>query len=229
MNKGLWTAFFAVATVGSALAQAQFYVRGEFNGWDLSAPMDDLGGGHYYKLITGLTAGNAYNFKSANADWSIEAPTLGGNIKAVADGSGQIGVHFYDNLAPGDGWMPDGRRTGYDDLVGHGWDIMGSFNGWANPILDLTSMGNGHYSGKAMIAAGSYVFKFRKAGDWSVSAGNGMADNGGDIALDLANDSEVQFDLDLTGGRFRTQIVPEPATMAALGLGILALARKRRR
>lgn len=227
MNKGLWTAFLAIAATGSALAQAQFYARGEFNGWGLDNPMDDLGGGHYYELVTGLTPGQAYSFKAANSDWSIEAPP-GVNIKGVANANGEIGVHFYDNTAPGDGWLPDARRVGYDDSGMHGWDIMGSFNGWANPILDLTDLGNGHYGGKVQIAAGDYEFKFRKTGDWNVSVGSAFADNGSNATLSLANDAEVQFDLDLPNGRYRTQIVPEPATMAALGLGLLALARRRR-
>lgn len=228
MNKGLWTAFFAVAAAGSALAQAQFYVRGEFNGWGLNDPMNDLGGGHYYKLITGLNAGQAYSFKSANSDWSIEAPAAV-NVRAVANANGELGVHFYDITAPGDGWLPEARRTGYDDPGSHGWDIMGSFNGWANPILDLTDMGNGRYTGKVQIGAGDYEFKFRKTGDWNVSVGSGFADNGANASLSLANDAEVIFDLDLPNGRYRTQIVPEPATIAALGLGLAAVIRRRRK
>jgi hypothetical protein len=228
MRKSVWTALGLLGLAAASAAQP-FYVRGEFNGWGLANPMTDLGGGHYFAEVTGLTPGGNYQFKAANESWSIEAPTAGGNLRAIASAAGTLRVHFYDIPTPGDGWFPDTRRAGYEDLVGHGWEIMGSFNGWSSPALTLTNLGGGNYTGTMMVTAGNHEFKFRKPGDWNVTIGPRFADNTGNISLALGADAPVRFDIDMVGGRYNIMVVPEPATLGALALGALALARRRRR
>ena len=50
-----------VMTASAAMAQAPYYVRGDFNGWaGIADLMIDQSGGLFTYTVTGLTAGTSY-------------------------------------------------------------------------------------------------------------------------------------------------------------------------
>ncbi len=210
----------------TAVAQADWCARGDWNGWDLSDPMAPQGGDYFTRTISGLTPGDMPEYKIAVEDWSLSAP--GSNGKVMVDAAGEINFHFWDNETWADGWEPSTkRRVGYDD-PGHGWDIMGSFNGWSDPVLTLSDLGGGMYGGELALDAGTYEWKFRKAGDWSIAIGDDFGNSAADNMTTVDNDGDIWgFELDLPGGRWRTFFVPEPASLSLLALGTLLAVRRR--
>jgi hypothetical protein len=215
-----------LALIASAFAaQAQYYARGDFNGWGTGNPLTDNLDGTYSTSITGGTSGAYLEWKIAVGDWSSAWPN--DNVKSVYDSSGNYTFHFRPGSVS-DGWNPGNDRVGYSD-PGHGWELMGAFNSWSSPVA-LTSLGGGLYSGTLTIASpGSTEFKFRKAGDWEVSVGQhfGKAAPNASVVTTTPNEL-VQFSLDLPNGRWQTTVVPEPTAFALLGLGGLLLAFRRK-
>ena len=219
-------AMAAVAGLMTAGAMANpWYARGEYNGWDTSAQLTDNGGGYFTTTLTGLTAGARFNYKIANADWSASAPGSDGRI--IADAAGEISYHFWENTAWADGWMPASEmRVGYDDPGMFGWDLIGTLDGWTGTAM--TAMGGGLYSIQLPLTAGPHEFKFREGGSWDISIGDNFGNSAANNTLTVDNNGDVwAFELDLPGGRWRTYLVPEPATMTLLALGALALVRRR--
>lgn len=213
----------------AAGANAQFVIRGSFNDWGNlgDVTMTDMGGGHWQGTVTGLTAGDRHEFKVTTTDWSNNGPT--DNARFLVGANGELLVNFWEN-APADGWLPNsGKRVGYWNDGANGWEVMGSFNGWSSPVVGLTHMGGGLYEGEVALTAGSYEYKFRKEGDWDISINNDFSNYGGNIMTTVAADGLYKFSLDLPNGRHNLTAVPEPATMAALGLGVAAMIRRRRR
>ena len=221
--------FLAALAATVTAAHAQYVVRGEFNSWGGTGDvaMANLGGGLWQGTVTGLTVGTGYEFKVTTPDWSDNAP--GSNARAYSDASGNLLVNFWETAAA-DGWNPSsGHRVGYDNGNFHGWDIMGSFDGWVNPLITLTHQGSGLYTGSVVLNPGTYFYKFRKAGDWGVSIGDNFGNSAQDIQLNVGATSMYEFKLDVPNGRYTANAVPEPASMAVLGLGAAALLRRRRR
>lgn len=204
-------------------AMADYYAVGSFNGWTNPGDflMGEVSPGHYQVTVTG--AAGVQEFKVTDGTWDHSWP--GDNAKADF-GAGEMDINFYPG-SHADGWYPIENRVGWEDLELHGWDIMGSFNGWSDPVV-MTG-GDGLYTAQYTVAtAGTYYFKFRKEGSWDIAIGNDFSNYGHDIEMIVANDNEIiQFDLDIPAGRWRTSVVPEPATLALLGLGALALIRRR--
>ena len=213
-------------------AYAEYYVRGDYNGWDLSTPMNDDGDGTYSALVTGLTPGYRFEFKVAVEDWSSSWP--GSNAKTIVDPSGEVTFHFTPG-AVSDGWNPSENRVGYDDPGQFGWEIMGAFNGWDAGIdtvaRQMVDEGGGMYSVMYNIAAaGSYEYKFRESGSWDISIGGDFGNSAGNNTIVTASDNTlVLFELDLPNGRWNATIVPEPATMTLFGLGFLLTSIRRRK
>lgn len=83
----------------------------------------------------------------------------------------------------------------------------------------------------------TYAFDLTSAGTWQYGDANGFrAATLGDISAVLGGLQRIGINADVASGADFTRVdnvqltaVPEPATMAALGLGIAALMRRRRR
>ena len=91
-----------------------------------------------------------------------------------------------------------------------------------DPLVSLANQGGGLYAGQIAIAPGSYEFKFRKAGDWGISTGGDFGNSAGNASVIVnAGDPAIRFELDLPNGRWRTEVVPEPAALVLLALGLL--------
>jgi hypothetical protein len=201
-------------------AMADYYVAGDFNGWNAAGNlMTEVSPGKWSTTIT--NAPGVHEFKVTIGDWASNWP--GDNAKADF-GAGSLTINFYPTPAA-DGWFPTANRVGYDDIAVHGWDVMGSFNGWSSPVA-LNPMGNGLYAASYTVAdPGTFYFKFRKAGDWNVAVGNDFSNYGHDIAWTTTVPNQVvYFQLDLPNGRWN---VPEPTTLALLCGGLVCLRRRR--
>ena len=203
-------------------AMASFYVAGSFNGWDPpnGALMTEVVPGSLWQAtITGPT-GNQ-EFKVTDGTWTNAWPP--NNMQADFG----VGVPLTINYRPGpftDGWVPNINRVGYNDPGLHGWEIMGGFNGWSSPVVTLSNLGGGLYWGQYTVATpGTNYFKFRKINDWGVSIGNLAFGGDMDVTTTVANET-ISFKLDLPNGRIA---VPEPASLALLALGGLAMLRRR--
>ena len=217
-----------VALMSCNAAANPWYARGGFNGWDTSAQLADQGGGYFTGTISGLTAGDRFEYKIANADWSANAP--GSNGKIIADANGEITYHFWEATSWSDGWEPSAAmRVGYDDPGQFGWELIGDMDGWSG--TDMTDQGGGLYSIQMTLDTGSYGWKFRENGSWDISIGDDFGNAAGNNNVTVASDGEIWlFELDLPNGRWRTTQVPEPTSLA-LGLaafGLLAASRRRK-
>ena len=102
---------FILATIVSMVlalpAAAQWYARGEFNGWpgngDTSNQLIDLGGGHFSGTVSTPQPNTTYEYKIADLNWTQTTP--GNNGKVTSNSSSLITFHLYDNFNWTDHWL----------------------------------------------------------------------------------------------------------------------------
>lgn len=224
---GAWTLVVLTAT---SVTATQWYARGEFNNWEATDLMDDQGGGYYTKTISGLTPGQAYEYKIALADFADAAPQSNGLVGA--DGSGEINYHFWENVTWSDGWQPSAsKRVGYEDHGLFGWELVGEMNNWVGGASwYLIDQGDGLHSGQFPLNTGSHEWKFRQQGDWTYGIGEDFGNAAFNSEISVATNGNIwAFDLDLPNGRWRAYPVPEPTTLMMFALGGIGLMCCRRR
>lgn len=219
-----------VCMIGAA-AWADFattpHLAGEFNSWDAGAnPMTDMGGGIFSLSISGLLAGQRQEFKITDGTWDSNFP--GPNSWYYADADGNITVTFNTNDVS-DGWAPSQYRLGLSVDPG-AWTVAGSFQGWdnANPATAMTDMGGGIYMLSQSLDAGDYWWKAVVTGTWDSISWDNRSVGTGDWGFSLTETSTVNFYVDALTGVARYEVIPEPATMALLGLGALLTIRRKK-
>ncbi|QQS09612.1 MAG: glycogen-binding domain-containing protein [Phycisphaerales bacterium] len=241
MKLGVSIGVVAVCTLAGTVVAQPYYLRGPFNGWSgTGTQLIDQGGGKFSATVGGLTVGSGFEVKATVDDWSFAGPSnefdlpagsVGNNFLQQVGASGSMTINFFPQTSWSDGWSPSATlRMGFEDPHAHGWDIMGSFDGWTNPQAVMTDLGNGLYKAIVSAAPGSYDFKFRKENDWGYAIGRTFENNGAN-AYGTVNpgDNALELYLDLPNGRWQANSIPTPGALALVGVGGLLAGVRRRR
>jgi hypothetical protein len=225
----------ALAVVAVPASAVDYYLPGEWNGWTPNADMmTDNGDGTYTRTMTGLTPNARYEFKVLqDGDWANPA-WPGANCWFYADGDGEVTINFNTNVVS-DGWLTDQYRIGVSTDLGT-WTVVGGFGGAGLPNWDnagagmqMAAQGGGIYKLHLYLPADTYEWKIVDTGSWDSICEDERSINTANASVTTTPGLEyVNFYVDAYTGVVKTEVVPEPATIALLGLGGLALLRRKR-
>jgi hypothetical protein len=258
MCKKLIFMLIVLAVVGLAVpaSAADYYLAGGWNGWGWSSgsfvlgdldPMTDNGDGTYSGTVTGLGAGARQEFKIYESEMETWYP--GSNSWLFADGDGAVTVGFNTNVVS-DGWLAAQNRIGLstDPTT---WTIAGSFLGAGYPDwnpsgagMQMAAQGGGIYKLSLALPTGggpgwigdpdlnTYAWKAVVTGSWDSICEDTRSVNTANALVVVSEGFEVvNFYVDAYTGVVKSEVVegvPEPTTIALLGLGGLALLRRKR-
>jgi len=248
MCKKLLCLVTLVLVLGLAVpASATYYLAGDWNAWDNTAdPMTDGGAGVHSATLT-LDPDARYEFKiyddimetwyPVSNSWLFTKPSPGDGVVTVT----------YNTNVVSDGWLPAQDRIGLSTDPGS-WTIAGSFSGAGYPDWDpsgagmqMAHLGSGFYKLTLNLPTGggpdwigdpelnTYAWKAVVTGSWDSISVDGRSVNTANAMVTVSPGFEVvNFYVDSYTGVVLTEVIPEPATIALLGLGGLALFRRKR-
>jgi hypothetical protein len=214
-----------VAVLLVAPAYGDWYYRGDTNGWGATLMNDNLDGTHSI-TITG-TPGAFTAWKHSDAPDTWDWP-LSGDSWGYFDAEGNLTITLDLNVYA-DGWANTEDRINIDHDGAAQWAAVGDFNGWNNDdsALYMSPVGGGIYEVQTTIATpGDYAYKAVEAGTWNAIGADARSVNADNLPFSTTVPDElVIFQVKPLEGVVR--VIPEPATLALLGVGVLALVRRR--
>lgn len=171
------TISFSVQTFKAALRN--YYICGVFNGWNAAAALtiwETAGGSNIYEGLYHLTedAENTPGYsgfkvlvnQAWGGDMGYAAFTTSSKFSSSSDGNLLLPAGIWQITADLLNMTIDAKQFSQVD-------IMGSFDGWASPILLEFDKDNNIWKSAQPVAAGS-EYKIRMNGSWDVSYGGGV-------------------------------------------------------
>ncbi len=219
---------FATACVFALPALADYYVAGDFNGWNGAGNvMSDLGGGIWQVHLANV--GGRHEFKVTVGNWSQNWPGSG-NSWFYGDASGNVTLTFDANDRQ-DGWRGNFGRIGTSTDPGT-WTAIGDWQGWnnANPGTAMTALGGGIYGCQQSLAPGWYQYKAVVTGTWDGIGDDFRGINSNTTWFETTAAAPlVTFKVNALAGIQTVIVVPEPSLLAFAGVVLAGLAYSRRR
>ena len=219
--------------VMAAPAAGDYYIAGDFNGWNPSGnAMTDMGGGIWSATLQ-LGPNERHEFKVTIGDWSENWP-WSGNSWFYTDAAGVVTI-TYDTNTYADGWVKDSKRIGVNVDPGT-WTAVGDWQGWnnANPATAMAASGGGIYEYEQALAPGWYQYKAVKTGSWDAIGADARSVNADTLWFEATADKPLaHFFVNAVNGTIKveTTAIPEPSSLLALAMGIVpfgALLRRKR-
>jgi hypothetical protein len=200
------------------LAQTNYFVAGDFNGWNAAGNVMTMTSPGVFQVSLNAGAGR-HEFKVTDGTWNWNYP--GPNSWLYSDANGNITI-TYDANTYSDGWSAASQRIGLNVDPGN-WTAAGSFQGWNNAADNMTPMGGGIYMCQ-VTTPGYWEWKAVVTGTWDSISYDSRSVGTANWWFTVNPGEAANLYVNALVGTVKSEIVliPEPSTLALLGCGLAA-------